>query len=351
MAHSLPRILNVEGPGANGLRGGIKQYSPKTTTGPWLDTYGGPVGYKRGFTTADFETEAQHAQIGAIANPPGRFGAGIALVDDRDKYGNDTKAGNDPNQWKSNATLTHPDFGDALKKDPLDYALLKPRMSREDLKKYRKEWTCDSEVNRNLRFQTESRIAANQVAGKFATTCLRSLPGTPKSVETYRDRVIERFGIFALSALRHYFGMEGMSSGEFRQKFRDLGVEIKAYELSQLLAYITPSTTGLSSREMESFFLLMKGQIEGFSAQAVSNLYFNIAKTASEGTTISVDTLVSAIDTQTYPEIADGFRMFLPAYTMDQGAVTVEELVEIFDDMYSSNFRSTQQLLSSAWTI
>jgi len=105
------RILNVDnGPGSNGLRGGIKQYSPQVTTGPWLDTYGGPLGYKRGFTTSDFQTEAQHAQLGVIKRPPGPFGAGIKVVDERDSRGNKLSAlGTET--WVSNTKATHPNFG------------------------------------------------------------------------------------------------------------------------------------------------------------------------------------------------------------------------------------------------
>jgi hypothetical protein len=67
------------GPGSNGLRGGINVYSAKTTTGPWLEAYGGPALYKRGFTSASFQTEAQFAQLGAIRNSSGEFGAGLPL--------------------------------------------------------------------------------------------------------------------------------------------------------------------------------------------------------------------------------------------------------------------------------
>jgi hypothetical protein len=64
-------------PGANGLRGGIKSYSLKTMTGQWLEGYGGPSGFQRGFTTTDFETEAQHAQIGATLRKAPEYGAAL----------------------------------------------------------------------------------------------------------------------------------------------------------------------------------------------------------------------------------------------------------------------------------
>jgi hypothetical protein len=120
MSSNLPRILNVDnGPGSNGLRGGIKEYSAKTMTGPWLDTYGGPMGYKRGFTTSDFRTEAQNAQLGVSGRENNEFGAGIPIMDSRDSRGNDLNACG-TEHWQSNTKATHPDFG-VINKVNLDY--------------------------------------------------------------------------------------------------------------------------------------------------------------------------------------------------------------------------------------
>lgn len=74
-----PRPPN--GPGSNGMRGGLNTYSPKTTTGSWLEEYGGAAGYKRGFTTQDFQTEAQHAQTGARFEKIREYGAGLPLTE------------------------------------------------------------------------------------------------------------------------------------------------------------------------------------------------------------------------------------------------------------------------------
>lgn len=67
------------GPGSNGLRGGIKTYSPKTTTGPWMEEFGGPALYKRGFSTSEFQTEAQYAQSGVLGQSYSNFGSGLPL--------------------------------------------------------------------------------------------------------------------------------------------------------------------------------------------------------------------------------------------------------------------------------
>ena len=49
--------------------------SGKTAIGVWLDEKGGPSGYKRGYTTVDFETEAQVQQRGATLRKAPEFGA------------------------------------------------------------------------------------------------------------------------------------------------------------------------------------------------------------------------------------------------------------------------------------
>jgi hypothetical protein len=69
---SKPRPPNASGP--NGLRGGIKTFAPKTITGPWLEELGGSAGYKRGFTSADYITEAQHQQLSGYKQKIPDFG-------------------------------------------------------------------------------------------------------------------------------------------------------------------------------------------------------------------------------------------------------------------------------------
>ena len=67
------------GTGANGLRGGTNLYSTKTTIHRWLDDVGGPMEYKRGFTTINFETEAQHQQLGVTLKRDPYYGAPLPL--------------------------------------------------------------------------------------------------------------------------------------------------------------------------------------------------------------------------------------------------------------------------------
>ena len=71
-----------DGPGANSLRGGINLYSTKVIIGRWQDDIGGPIAFKRGFTTSDYDTEAQHQQRGATLTAASYYGSALPISGD-----------------------------------------------------------------------------------------------------------------------------------------------------------------------------------------------------------------------------------------------------------------------------
>ena len=116
------------------------------------------------------------------------------------------------------------------------------------LEEYRRAWTTDVPVSRNMRFQTESRRAGSCMPEKYQVPILRALPGclelsniilqnikmtpkmmydlgTPRALESFRERLIERHGILAMSALRHYIGKGSLHREEFVASV--IGVEVK----------------------------------------------------------------------------------------------------------------------------
>jgi hypothetical protein len=87
------------------LRGGTKGFSEKIAVGSWIERSGGPNGYHRGFTTDDFETEAQHLQNGH--RKPKFYGAGLPLDEEvehprvvKDIF--HPRSGPTSGDWKSN---------------------------------------------------------------------------------------------------------------------------------------------------------------------------------------------------------------------------------------------------------
>lgn len=119
----------------------------------------------------------------------------------------------------------------------------------------------------------------------------------------------------------------------------------------QIIAYITPSSTDLAVKEVEGFLMLMKGHTEGFSAQAVSQVFFSLCNDASEGVTLPVNTLLCSVDTENHPEIAEGLARFLPAYTYDGDELSVDQFIDMHDDMHASSPDNFTELLKTVYRV
>lgn len=233
-----------DGPGSNGLRGGIKKYHPKTITGQWLEEFGGPSGYRRGFTTRDYESEAQHAQYGGTLKYPPEFGP--ELPDENDiplpsspfEYVQSPRKGNSSPEspWMTNNALMNSTVLNR-NKDEEEQTVLKSHLPKEVLENYRKTWTADPEFARSSRFITETRLAGSATGTKFAVQSVRTLPGTPKPLELLRSMLVEKYGILAFPVVRSVFGTsELMPVKTFRKLLKDIGMDLKLYEVNQVLS-------------------------------------------------------------------------------------------------------------------
>ena len=61
--------------------------------------------------------------------------------------------------------------------------------NREELQKYREEWSSDTPLGASMRFKTSQNAATEKITtGKFKSKTLRKLPGTPLAVERLRQR-------------------------------------------------------------------------------------------------------------------------------------------------------------------
>jgi hypothetical protein len=114
--------------------------------------------------------------------------------------------------------------------------MLVPILPRDKLNAYRQKWTTDNEVGRKFRFQTESRQAGNAANNKFQVNSLRFLPGTPKALENYRVKLVNRFGLFAMAALRFYVLSLGdsVTPAQLKTALADCGADIKPFEFNQV---------------------------------------------------------------------------------------------------------------------
>ena len=108
-------------------------------------------------------------------------------------------------------------------------------MTREKLNDYRRQWTTDTEIGRNFRFSTETRSAGNAANDRFQSVSVRYLPGTPKALEIFRERLIEKYGILGLCVLRFSLGKSDVINyNSLKASVSSIGVEVKPFELNQV---------------------------------------------------------------------------------------------------------------------
>jgi hypothetical protein len=230
-----------DGPGANGLRGGRNAYSLKTANGNWIEDCGGAACYKRGFTSDNFQTECQHQQTGRSLQKDPEFGAALPrrYADPRtttDVF--NPPSGPQGDCWETNTQLMMKSTIGARVLQTTNQAP-KSNVDPVALETYRKSWTNDTEESRKMRFQTESRRAGNGSApAKFAVESVRFLPGCPIAFERFRERLIERFGILAMSSVRSAIaGRTEMSSAEFYDLIKETGVKMSRIEIEQVRVF------------------------------------------------------------------------------------------------------------------
>ena len=225
------------GPGANGLRGGKNGYSLKTANGNWIEDAGGSALYKRGCTSDAYETECQHQQIGRTLTKSAEFGANLPdrYIDPRTT--NDVfnpPAGPQDSTWVTNTQQMMKSSGARVLQTTNQVP--KSNIDPVQLDIYRKTWTHDTPESRSMRFQTESRRAGNGSAPeKFAVRSVRYLPGTPIAFERFRDRLIERYGILAMSTLRNLINNRNeLTSAEFYALIKASGLAMVRTETSSV---------------------------------------------------------------------------------------------------------------------
>ena len=58
--------------------------------------------------------------------------------------------------------------------------------------------------------------------------------GTPKALESLRERLIERYGIFAMSVIRCNVGVGMISCDDLRQSITRTGVKLDRFEMNRV---------------------------------------------------------------------------------------------------------------------
>lgn len=329
-----------DGPGANGLRGGKNIYSKKTTIGNWVDEWGGPQFYKRGFSISDFETEAQNQQKGAMKEIPLYFGADLpAPASIRTKkpttFDVFCPEGTNASHWVTTATATMGNGGKALVPES---HLLPSNISHQQLQEYHKHWTSDTPCARTMRFTTENRRQGNAANKLFQTPSLRLLPGTPRILETFRENLIERYGVLALVVARFYVGKGIITCNELKTGISKIGIKLSPPQVNQILAFFTPT----NNLDADYFMKILVAKMDGFNEEDIRILYSNLASPSV------IDGVKARLNYDIHPEVAQGISENISIYGTDEN-FTVDDFVQLHLDLYSAKPSAFDDLIKALW--
>lgn len=312
----------TDGPGANGLRGGKNVYCSKVSTHTRIEDVGGPAYFKRGFTNEDFETE-NTAYGGTRCRL--EFGAALPVKVSIEKPSTfDVFAPVkelDASTWQSTARGTFIAHTEAagLPSNFTD--------NKKNERSY-ETWTKSSEAAAKFRYQVESRLESqNTDVAKFKTQDIRLLPGVPIGVEKFRRRLMERHGMLGLSALRFYLPDDQVSSAQFRKLVSDLGLEVSKVEFSQVLSHFTVS----DSFDAKHFLRTVTAIVHNYPSGLADRLL-----RAMGGSCSIEDFSVRFIRQDLHPEVAEGLRLYLPAYANELGLLDKAEVGALCSDLYAS---------------
>ena len=111
-------------------------------------------------------------------------------------------------------------------------------MDDAQLDEYRRTWTSDVPASRDMRYQTESRRAGSNMPLKFQTSSVRMLPGTPRALEKFREKLITGHGILAMSVLRFYMGSGNIVRSQLQESFTLMEVDMDRSEFNQVFVFI-----------------------------------------------------------------------------------------------------------------
>lgn len=330
-----PRPL--DGPGANGLRGGRNVYpSGKTAIGVWLDEKGGPSGYKRGFTNSDYLTEGQVAQLGATLKKAPEFGAELCAPEHITRKPpcagdlfNPVYSGTGNRDWMSNTQSAYLEGTRKIKETHLP----RSNMDRETLKAYQQTWSSDTVASRTMRFQTENIRAGNAANKLFQTKTLRLLPGTPAPLEKFRSLLIEMHGVLAFACLKSKMGMGIISCAQFKTRLASTGVKLSLAEVNQILAYFSPT----DDLNVDQMVRMVVARTDGFEAHAshAATKFAHLFGTSSDR--VSFQQVIECLNfASPHSEVCEGLQEYIAAYAADSDSLFgVNEFVAIHSDMYA----------------
>lgn len=318
----------------------------KTAVGHWMEEYGGPGGYKRGFTTEEFLTEAQHQQVGY------RGGEGESLygaplpprVSGLDNSAQELLS----KDWTtvSRAEFLGPEDRPAEWKPEMN-------MTRDATKEYIKTWCTDNKTGREMRFETEALRAGNAAAkDTLKVQRVRLLPGTPLSIEKMRDILVTHNGILAFMALRATLPADESTDDDLRSALNSLGCRVQhgdktikggitKLEFSQIMTTLTSGGVTFDTRVLFSTVLGLEKSFDDAPVVAVFRRHF-----ADMADVADVLELFNAGD---FPEVHEGLARYLESYGTE-GVLLEQDFVQAHIDMFCATPIAYQESFTRFWS-
>lgn len=244
--------------------------------------------------------------------------------------------------WKSTARLTQEE-GIKKKSD----IIVNKNIDREALETYRKSWTSDTPASRTMRFKTEARIAGNAIGDPFSTVSVRILPGTPRALETYREKLLERHGVLALSCLKYYIrsntSNDTITSDLLKESINKTEVPITHANFYQILAYFTPHDT-LNS---EQFIRTVVAKTDGFTDKHAHDVYDKLLINNN-----TIEYMRHLLSYDVHPEVAEGIALYLPAYSqVTPESINRDEFAQLYSDIYASSPTLYAAAIENMWVM
>lgn len=325
-----PRPL--DGPGANGLRGGKNIYSSKVCIGGFIEDVGGPAMYSKGFTNADFDTEnTRYGQTHSSL----KYGAGLPVKVSVEKPSTfDVFAPAKELTSSTWQTTTNGTYRAPSKTNNQSPAFTQSGTLRDT-------WTLENDAARKFRFQVESRMkSSNTAVAKFEIPDIRLLPGTPMAVESFRRKLIDRHGILSFSALRCALPKGTITLPEFRKVVASLGLTVSKSEFDQIVSYFTPS----ESFETEHFLRCLLTNMASYNIEHAIKLSQHAGDVR--------EFIAKCVATDAHPEVAEGLSLYIGAYVVDgTEEIDASGIKSLCYDMYASAPFDYVGSLSSLWRI
>ena len=136
---------------------------------------------------------------------------------------------------------------------------------------------------------------------------MRFLPGTPIAFERLREKLLERYGVLGITALRSSINNSvEVSSVDFFRAIKAAAIDVSRVEIQQMLAYLTPTDTFST----EKLLKIMKGRVEYNSNIEIKQLFELLQYNCGENSgAIGIDQLSLLMNSKKYMDVAQGLNM------------------------------------------